>query len=313
MATKNNDNDNNYDFEDESEDKSDSHVEPYVSIIKCGFAFPYGDIYGLMEIVFDESNFQTDFINVVVDFDSSLFSVSPNQKWQDFEKKLLDLSNSNQINDRLSDKLRKKIDKHINYGNYQKIADILSKKSGKRLKDFILNFIVTLYGYPECKILVAQQRVPLREYDLIRNQEGSGNHSFDDEYDETEDVAFNGGGQVSGELIISPIFGVPIYKLMVGDIVFVLPHEIIDNESEFPERTKGVVESISNAESGANLVIKGEDGIIFKVFEYENIRVKCFPKNRGHFMFNMFRNHFDWFLIIFFLFFAFFLFGIIGL
>jgi len=304
---------NEYNFEDESDVKSESKGEQYVSIIKCGFAFPYGDIYGLMEIVFDESSLQTDIIHVVVDFDSKLFSVSPNQKWLDFENRLIDLANSNNRNERLSDKLHKKIDKHINYKNYQKVSDILSKQSRKQLKDFILNFIITLYGYPECKIIVSQQRIPLSEYDLVRNKESSGNSSFDDEYDETEDIAFDGSEQISGELVISPIFGVPVYRLVIGDIVCVLPHELVDGESEVPERVKAVVESISNAENGAMIVAKSEDGLLFKVFEYENIKVKCFPKNRSNFMFNMFRNHFDWILILFFLLFAIFLFGIIGI
>ena len=119
-----------YQFEDVSEEAEEKAFgEAYVSIIKCAFAFPYGDIYGLIEIVFDEANFQTDFISTVVDFNSKLFSISPNEKWRDFEKKLLDLANDDKRNERLSDKLQKKIDRHINYNSYQEMAEILKKKN----------------------------------------------------------------------------------------------------------------------------------------------------------------------------------------
>lgn len=285
-----------------------------IAVLKIGFSFLSVDVHGLAEIFFNTVHYQTERINAVVNFDREIFTTSPSLHWKLFEEKIIDLICTRDFNYRLSNELKKKLDEYINYRKFEEFQILLKSGNIEELRLFMGDMLSGLYNVPEYKLLLELEFISLNDF---QNRAAEEQVVLVDEDGMSELDVLDQDTILEGELVLAPVFGIPIMEVAVGDVLFVRVQEperenrLSPMRHERPIQQEAIVRSVIHDDLiGHTVFAELRPGVLIKAIETEDVKVKCIPQEHRPFLRRFASTVLNWYVLLFILLFIIILFVI---
>lgn len=269
-----------------------------IYVAKVAFSFLSLDVHGLLEVFFNGAHYKIERINAIVDFNQRVFEVNPSLPWREFEARIIALICERGFNFRLSNDLRRRLDEEINYRKFEEYQLLVKAPGGPGLEDFFRSLLSTLYNAAECKLILETQTISEAEF---------AERAADEEVvlvDEDGQAAEAAETIIEGELVLAPLFGVPIGELAVGDQVRVRPWEKGKKPSPYtkerPEAQLAFIKSvIHDVAFGHTVFAELRPGVLVRCIETEDVLVQAVQAEHRPAWRRLVGTFFNWYLLAF--------------
>jgi len=283
-----------------------------ISVVKINFSFINLNVQGLIQIFFNKNHFQTERINIIVNFDERFADVRPSLNWETFEEKIIGFICEKGVNFHLSNELKKKLDEKVNYKDFEDYHKFVQNEQIDDLYEFFKTFLNHHFNDNDFKLMLDLENI---------TEEDFKNRAPDEDIaliGENDDQMLDAEAQIQleGECVLAPVFGTPVYDLVVGDVIFVRVREVNADffltKSDKPVQQEAFIKSIFHDDMiGHTIIAELRPGVQVKIIETEDVKFKCIPKEEKSFFRKLFSSFFNVYILLFLLIFAIILFVII--
>lgn len=270
--------------------------EIYVyTIIKGRVKALASNTFALFYILINNLSKNIEKMHVAASHFSSIYDISPNLPWHEFESKIIGLRWKGEFSINLTNDIQKAIDDELrNRENFEEFYYMINKNNIPRATEWLQNILQRPTGDRNVQVELVLEKITQEEYEEITvkrvTEELKKTEEKTKEKKETV-VSYElppGSVLLETSMVLSPVSGIPIYELKPGDKVMLRITEKTPRGQYFIELLNAItpegevkpipatVEKIIPMGKQITIITNIGPGIYGKAVEEEAVKVKKF-------------------------------------